>query len=397
MGCDVSSPIAGTIGPAAGVLGPQSWDQGPASHQGYRVATLDSVADLEPQSWNRLVLAAQGSVFHSHQWLSAFEEAGPGTFQAAHRAAYDGPRLIGLCPAFLTHRCPRLEHLVSLARSVRLELGGPVLLAHNLAALAGGFLVEPGHEAAISVLAEAFEHEAARLGAWAWGFASLPESPLVGRLIRSGYAVAQISTTYRLEVRWPDAGSYWADMDSRHRRRLLRERRKGSGRGLRAWTGAAPSDAGLPLVRELMTAHRTPLEILPDAFLRALDSHLGDLERSVMAQTGDGRLRGVFKGWLFGDVWSVWIAGLDLEALNRYEPYHALMAEAAESAIGAGIGVVDLGRSNGPIKQRYGASGHPLYLAVRAHSPADQALLHAWCADLERATLDGVEGPERCC
>src|SRR5438105_4617307 len=97
-----------------------------------------------------------------------------------------------------------------------------------------------------------------------------------------------------------------------------------------------------------------------------------------------GRLRGLSHERVIRLVSIQRFAGLDLEALNRYEPYHALMAEAAESAIGAGIGVVDLGRSNGPIKQRYGASGHPLYLAVRAHSPADQALLHAWCADLER-------------
>jgi predicted N-acyltransferase len=355
---------------------------------------------IEPAAWDAVVHAGAGSVFHTSGWLRALEEAGPGRFRPAHLVAEVDDRAVGVCPAFLFDACPRIDHLLTVARPEALQPAGPILLAHSLAALAGGPVVRPGHEAAALELALELERQAERLGAWAWGFANLGEGALLGWLTGRGYAVGRVSTAYALDVRWPDAAAYWSAMRRHRRKRLLAERRKSQRLGVRVGLGAAPFNASVALVHDFMARRSTPLDVLPRRFLRALDAHLADHEASVWAETPDGRLLAVFKGWRLGGLWSLWIAGLDEERTEAYEPYHGLMAELVETAIRHRVPRVDLGRSNGWIKRRYGALPRGLHLALQTRDAADAALLHRWCGGLERhhlATLDGSEFPTRCC
>ena len=357
-------------------------------------------APIEPASWDAVVRAGGGSVFHASGWLRAFEEAGPGRFRPSHLVAEADGRVVGVCPAFLFDGCPRIDHLLTIARPEALRPDGPILLAHSLAALAGGPVVRPGHEAAERELAIELERQADRLGAWAWGFANLAEGPLLGWLTGRGYAAGRIATAYALDVRWPDAAAYWAHLPPQRRRRLLRERKKSQRLGARMRLGAAPFAGSVALVHDFMTRRGTPLDVLPRRFLRALDANLVDHEASVWAETAERQMLAVFKGWRLGGLWSLWIAGLDEERTEAYEPYHALMAELVETAVRHRVPRVDLGRSNGRVKRRYGAVGRGLHLALQTRDAADAALLHRWCAGLERhhlATLDGSEFPTRCC
>ncbi|CAM5271224.1 hypothetical protein SMICM304S_06064 [Streptomyces microflavus] len=124
----------------------------------HRIEILSTIHDADADAWNRVVGLAAGSVFHTWQWLAAFEDAPPGEFEPRHIAAYQGDELVGICPAYLVHDCPRLSYLVELGDFAPT---GPILLAHSLAALDGGPLAVPGHDGAVDALLHALG-EAAR-------------------------------------------------------------------------------------------------------------------------------------------------------------------------------------------------------------------------------------------
>ncbi|CAO0836377.1 hypothetical protein SMICM17S_12035 [Streptomyces microflavus] len=69
----------------------------------HRIEILSTIHDADADAWNRVVGLAAGSVFHTWQWLAAFEDAPPGEFEPRHIAAYQGDELVGICPAYLVH------------------------------------------------------------------------------------------------------------------------------------------------------------------------------------------------------------------------------------------------------------------------------------------------------
>lgn len=365
--------------------------------QAYRIERAHGVADLDRTEWNDVVSRADGSVFHTWEFLSAFEEAPPGSFQPAHLLAYAGPRLVGVCPAYLVHQCPRLDHLLALGA---LDVGGPILLAHSLAGFAGGPLAVPDHPAAADALITGLEQTAGELGAWAWGIANLPASPLVGRLLGAGYAVAQVADTHLVETAaFAAPPDYWAAMTSRRRRTLSRERRVRSD-GLHFAEAIPDIDTLVRLVHATLRAHKTPIDVLPKDFLHALRRHLAAFERTLAITDDHGETAAVFVGWQFGAEWSLWMAGLETDRFTAFEPYHPAMAHAIEAAITARTPRVNLGRGNAPVKRRYGATGTPLFLALSCADRSRNALLHAWCGTLEtrsRESADGLEVVSRCC
>jgi hypothetical protein len=189
-------------------------------------------------------------------------------------------------------------------------------------------------------------------------------------------------------------------MPSRRRHGLQRSHRKGRERGARVTVTASPSEEAIRLVHRLLESHATPVDVLPAPFLRAVSDLLAPYARSVVVEDPDRRPLSLGMGWVLGDEWTLWIAGLDVDALAHYEPYHLLMAGAVEEMIAAGIDQVNLGRSNDEIKRRYGCVREPLFLGLRAHDRRETALLHRWCADVEQrhlATLAGSASRTRCC
>ncbi|MFN2494371.1 MAG: GNAT family N-acetyltransferase [Pseudonocardiaceae bacterium] len=365
----------------------------------YRVEVARQITAVDPISWNEVVLAAGGDVFHSHEWLAAFETAPPGRFEAAHLLAYTGDQLVGVCPAYLTHHCPRLRYTLSRGAPRALQVTGPLLLAHSLAGLSGGPLAVPGHPAAVHALADGLELLGAELGAWAVGYANLPAGPFTGRLLGAGYATAQVATRYLIRNRWQSAEQYWASL-SRHRRTRLRHERRKSERSGYLLSQDQPDDEDLiRLVHGLLRARGTPTELLPAPLLCAMNDQLARHERSVVAREGSA-IRALVSGYQFGGRWTLWLAGLDTERLTVFEPYHALLAYVVEAAIRDAIPVVDLGRANGAVKRRYGAHPEPLLLAIKSGDRGRDALLHLWCRELEQshhAVLNGLETTSRCC
>lgn len=363
---------------------------------GYRVDLARGVGEIDREAWNAVVLGGGGSVFHSWEWLAAFEEAPPGDFEPAHLVAYSGSRLVGICPAYLVHSCPRLDYLWSLSG---ISPGGPVLLGHSLAAFSGGPLALAEHGDVIEVLVDRMQLSADQLGAWAWGFANLPRGPLVGRLLGAGHAVAQVTSAHRLETRYRSAQDYWATLPAKRRRKLLRERRVRL-EHVTVTDGMPDTDTLVHLVHTLLTDRSTPVDVLPSSFLESVRRHLAPFERGVIATDHDGATVAVFAGWEFGGEWSAWIAGLDTGVLSSFEPYHPMLAHIVESAIDSGTTVVNLGRANAMQKRRYGAEGVPLYLTLQASDPRQAATLHAACLRIEdavRGTDDVVGVVRRCC
>ncbi|NEE53384.1 GNAT family N-acetyltransferase, partial [Streptomyces sp. SID8455] len=113
-----------------------------------------------------------------------------------------------------------------------------------------------------------------------------------------------------------------------------------------------------------------------------------------------GHTVGVFAGWQFGPVWSMWLAGLDTERLPSFVPYRAMAGRIVESAVATDVATVDLGRSNGMEKRKLGAYPVPLHLALKAADRDERAALHGSCLRLEQR----CQGPEeqldmtrRCC
>jgi hypothetical protein len=364
---------------------------------GYRVEAVTGVADLDRDTWNEVVRAAGGTIFHSWEWLAAFEEAPPGAFEPLHLLAYEGERLVGVCPTYLAHQCPRLDHVAGLAE---INLGGPVLLAHSLAAFAGGPLALPGSHGALDALVSAVEQAAERHGAWAWGFANLPAGSLVGRLLGRGYATSQLSTTYAVDTRHASAQDYWSTIRGRHRRELTRERKALAQKGFTISRARPPADENARLVQALVADHGTPLEVLPHNFLQALHHHLAPYDHTFVTTDQAGAVVAVFGGYEFGAERSMWLAGLDVTRFGSFEFYRPMLAEVIEDAIAAGTGSVNLGRANAAPKRRVGGVAAPLYLSLSSPDRRRTALLHAACAVLESRVHHGTDGLDvvsRCC
>jgi GNAT acetyltransferase-like protein len=364
---------------------------------GCRVEVAPGVAHLDREAWNDVVRDGGGSVFHTWEWLAAFEEAPPGDFEPAHLLAYEGGSLVGVCPAYLVRRCPRLDYAASLAG---IEFGGPVLLAHSLAAFAGGPLVRPGNTTALDALLSGMRDTAESLDAWAWGFANLPAGPLTGRLLGSGYAVAQLSTTYLLDTGFASTEDYWKSFRSKHRRELSRERRVLEQRGTRITETSPNADEYVRLVQALVADHGTPLEVLPEDFLRALHRHLAPYDRTHVTVEENGEVVALFASYEFGAERSLWLAGLDVSRFDSFDSYRPMLATAVESAISGGTALMNLGRGNAAPKRRLGATAAPLYLALNSPDRRRNAQLHAACRELEfrsHAGTDGLDVVSRCC
>ncbi len=365
-----------------------------------RIDLIGSCTLIDASVWDGVVLASGGGIFHSHAWHAALEQAPPGRTDVAHLLAYHGDELVGVCPAYLVHDCPRLNHAFSLDRPRDLSIEGPILLSHSLAALAGGPVAVPGHSEALDALDEGLRRAAGLLAAWAYGYANVSATPLSGRLLGRGFAVAEVATDYQLTVEWDSPAAYWAAMRSRRRRTLRTVRARTEAAGIRVASEPVPPDEATRLVHALLSDRGTPLSILPGNFLRAAMRQLAPYERSVVARDNEGTPCAAFIGWQFGTERSMWLAGLDTNRTKIYEPYHAMLAEVVETAIAERVATVDLGRSNGDVKHRYGARPRPLLLALNSPYRDRNALLHLWCRDLEQhhhAVLNGLESASRCC
>lgn len=367
---------------------------------GYRVEVATSAARVDAAQWDAVALAAGGGIFHSHAWHTSFDEAAPGSMTAAHLLAYRGDQLVGICPAYLIDSCPRLSYALSLDRPAAMDVDGPVLLAHSLAALGGGPLTLPAHPGVLGALDAGLRRAALDLGAWCWGYANLSPDRFSGWLLGQGYATAAIAISYRVRISSNSPAEYWASMRSRRKQSLRNARSRTLSAGWQIANGAPERDEAIGLIHKLLRGYGTPTDLLPADFLTAVLRNLASRERSVTARDPAGKARAVFTGWRFGDHLAMWLAGLDSEELAVFEPYHAMLALLIETAIAERVREVDLGRANGDIKGRYGARPTPLLLAVRSGRPERDALLHLWCRDLERrnsAVLNGLETASRCC
>lgn len=369
---------------------------------GYQVVLASSAAEVDPAAWDAVALAGGGTIFHSHAWHSCFDEAAPGSMTAAHVLAYRDGELAGICPAYLIDDCPRLRYALSLDRPAAMEVDGPILLAHSLAALNGGPLAVPGQGQAstLRALDHGLRRAASDLGAWCYGYANLSTGPFSGWLLGQGYATAEVAISYQVAVEWNCADEYWAAMRSRRKQSLRNARSRTLSAGWQIGTGPAEQDEAIGLIHKLLNGYGTPTDLLPRDFLVAVLRNLASRERSVTARDLAGKARAVFTGWRFGDHQAMWLAGLDSEQFTAFEPYHAMLAELIETAIAEQVVAIDLGRANGDIKRRYGARPTPLLLSVRSGQPDRDALLHLWCRDLQRrnhAVLNGLETASRCC
>lgn len=362
----------------------------------YRTDLRTSVHAIDGAEWNRVVAQAGGTVFHTWEWLAAFEDAPPGGFEPRHLLAYRDDVLVGVCPAYVVHDCPRLAYLTELAQ---LDLGGPVLMAHSLAALDGGPLAVPGHEDALDSLLGALEETARENGARTWAVANAPAGALGGRLMRHGYATAHITTSYRCSTEAESVADYWSFESGRLRRKLGKERRV-SGRGYTVAEEPADAATLVRLVHSILKDRGTPTDVLPEAFLYALKHRLAPYERTVTAVDAERETVGVFAGWQFAGTWSMWLAGLDTERLSSFVPYRAMAARLIEGAVTTDVTSIDLGRSNGAEKRKLGAHPVPLYLALNTSERSDRAALHAACRRLEQRCQgpdDQLDMIRRCC
>ncbi len=367
---------------------------------GYLVRLAGSVDEVDPGEWDAVALAAGGSIFHSHAWHATFEEAAPGSVTAAHLLAYQGRKLTGICPAYLTHDCPRLAYAFSLGLPRDLDIRGPILLAHSLASLSGGPLVLPGHQAASRAIDAGLRLAAGDLGAWCYGYANIRPGPFSGWLLAQGYATAEVAIDYVVTNSWTTTADYWAAMRSRRRQSLRGARQRSLAGGLQVTAEPPEPAAAITLIHQLLEAKGSPADLLPARFLEVVLRNLAPYERSILARDAEGTPRAVFTGWRFGDHQAMWLAGLAGDRSSPFEPYHAMLAELVETAIREGVRTIDLGRANGDIKRRYGARSAPLLLGLRSGRRDLDALLHLWCADLQRrnyAVLNGLETASRCC
>lgn len=357
-----------------------------------RTRVVESISEVDREQWNGVVRAGGGTPFHSHQWLSAYEEAGPHESTALHVLAYDGDRLAGVLPAYLTAGCPRLKAHREYVVSRPTWLPEPMLVAHSLYSYYGGPICSARDVETEAALIERFGTEAPARGASVAALVNVPEQrrSTLERLEAQGYTTSYLSAVMTMEVPYGSFESYLAALPPKHRQTIRAADRRATAAGATAAVveGVPPLEELKPLEQAILEHHgHADVDLYPTEYLAAVERHMKDELRCVLVWTPEGSLSCFMLLFLSGDAMTGWVAGIDYGVLRQYEPYHHAFRTVIRYAIEHGVTRLDMGRGSWRFKHRYGYRPTPVYVAMRGNSRRSSTEVERWCADLSEFAL----------
>ncbi|MEN9728671.1 MAG: hypothetical protein RL434_3037 [Pseudomonadota bacterium] len=262
----------------------------PAQEEGvYRTMILTSIADIDPQRWDRLVGPA--AITRSHAYLSAVEAAAipecryfyPVVFNArneivAHACVYTiSTDFAQLLPRPLQHVVEAVRHLrPSLLKARITECASPLVAGHSLSVAS-----DAPRARLIARLADATADIA-----WDEGSSLvvirdfLPEeTDVVEALQGRGFNCVANMPLARITVRWNSHEEYLAAMKPRYRKDVVRRLRRAREPGLTVRRIEQFGDAAQTWLRQVLVVQqagsRFKREVLTDEYYRQMDRRLG--------------------------------------------------------------------------------------------------------------------------
>jgi GNAT acetyltransferase-like protein len=308
---------------------------------------------VAPAQWDRVVEESGAPVFYRAALLAAYQ-ATPlqPTLDVRYLTALEEDRCVAVLPLY--HVPPRDPFAAGPRRTHR-----TLAISHfwhcydtRLPALAGG-------DGLAGAVWSAMLEQAAAWGAESVSFVNVARTdPLAGYLARLGAVESERAPRYRIDLgeRATPAG-YEARLPAAVRQELRRHRRRAAG------AGAAPVLFSPPLPEDVVertcellgeTDRRYNPGYYPAASLAHLLRHGGPAVRVLALATG-AKLSAASVSFVDKGTWHNWAIGVDPAGLDRFSPYAVLLAATVELAIEHGCDRIELGRTNGSWKQRFGA------------------------------------------
>jgi predicted N-acyltransferase len=355
----------------------------------YKIKVCTDLTEIAPGEWNRVVQTVNGSVFYSHQWLQAYTRAAPHQSQPFYLLAYHQKQLVGILPAYLTQNCPRLTAHRQYLVTPQTTLGEPMLLAHSLYSYYGGPLTKwPDGELLTQITAE-FEHLARDLDVEVYGFVNFyrEDGCLLGYFRQQGYVGRFLSSAMYLPVVWSRFDEYLGHFRSKRRRNIRGMARKARQLGVRAeYVTTPPAMADMDrLMKQILHKHgHVDVNLYPTTYLQAISEDMGEAAKYLLIYSPDGKLICFFLVLDNQVHLTPWVAGIDYETLEHYEPYHFAYRWLINYAITHHYQGIDFGRSAYNFKRRYGCIKRDLSLVLNTPYQELRPELDRWSRALAR-------------
>ena len=319
---------------------------------------VNRIRDVAPSDWNSVVRASDDTIFQSHQWLRAYEDGHP-AIEPYHILVYDDSELVAACPTYLERRDEWLEKYDNVSSA---------LLSHTFQAWYSNILGRPDDELITTIVLDTIEDIAADCGAEAFGFGAIPqrESGLQDTLKSSGYSVIQHNCSMILDV--PSSiEAYMDSLDGSHRRDFRRRVRRAKEKGV---TAEVVDDIDFDLFQELcyevFEKHGDSHKRYSPEFLEGLRTHLDEEITYMVIKSPEDEIISAFLMLESGDTIYPWIAGIDYDYLNSYDPSIFFYYAVVEYAIEQGLSKIDVGRGIIDFKQKFGYEQWLTYLALKS-------------------------------
>lgn len=346
----------------------------------------DSMNDVDAEEWNDVVIRAGGSVFHSHQWLTAYETAPPAPlFHARHFCHRTDGRLDAVAPFYEVQEDP---HYVGYGPDYDFDhpiLHTRMLVGHSWYSYFNGVcsVIDPAE--IVDDLVGAVGEVATHLGVSVFGFPGVPESDSLGsELEKRGFSPVYTEATSGVDF----AGTAQAHLDTLRSQKFRREFRRlstkalRSGAHIRTTIESGDVERFAKLVEDVCARHGVAT-INPPESLYSIFENLREYVYFVSIWLKD-ELLGGFVLMHFEDTLYAWIAGLNYDHHKELGTYYALYAQTLQLAERLGVKRIEMGRSMYGFKVRMGFHPQPLVSWFTGVGPDGRELVREGIASLDQ-------------
>lgn len=344
---------------------------------------VNSIRDVDPSEWNSLVRASDDTVFQSHQWLRAYEDGHP-KVEPHHVLIYEDSALVAACPIYPERRDEWLAEFGDIP---------PALLSHSCQAWYSNVLGRQD-EAVTAIVLDTLEGLGAECGVDAVGFSAIPESEteLMDALKSDGYTVVQFNCSMVLDV--PESvEAYMDSLDGSHRRDFRRRVRRAREKGV---TAEVVDDVDFERFQELcyevFEKHDDYERRYSPEFLEAIRTQLDEEVSYLVIRSPEGEIISAYLMLEYGENIYPWIAGIDYDYLDPYDPSIFFYYAVVEYAIEQGFSTIDIGRGVIDFKRKFGYEPWLTYLALKGQE-VDLRLDEAF----PTAEIEGGQEVRSCC
>jgi hypothetical protein len=316
--------------------------------------------DSVPAGWDDTVEAAGGPVFYRAALLAAYHRQPLQPTQAANYLTVDGPQgTEAVLPAYLV---PARDPFAA----DRAELPGTMVISHFWHCYDTRLPAVPLTADLLAPVWRELRRLAADWGADRYGLLNVASGgPLAKLLGERGLTPRARGPRYRLSL---DAvgslDAYCAALTSSARQDLRRHARRAAGLGLEPAVHAPPFDEDIVRHAVELLAH-TEARYNPGYYPAGPLAHLlrtggPQLRLVALPAAAGGPPAAVSVSFMDTPVLHNWAIGVDPDAGWPVSPYLVLLARTVELALAAGCRTVEMGRTNGGWKERFGARPVPL-------------------------------------